>query len=187
MAIAGMAKLADALDLGSSSYECRFDSCYPHHLFDYLNLYKTSFLFYIITHTIKKDATMDKKWNELYEAALDVLNPHVITEWMEAGGVAAAIESVSGKIYVGVCIDGACTLGICAERNAIFNMITNGENSIKKVIAVNWDKKVLPPCGSCRELMTQLMPHDYHKIEIMLDYEKEIITTLDKLTPNWWI
>lgn len=106
---------------------------------------------------------------------------------MEAGGVAAAIESVSGKIYVGVCIDGACTLGICAERNAIFNMITNGENSIKKVIAVNWDKKVLPPCGSCRELMTQLMPHDYHKIEIMLDYEKEIITTLDKLTPNWWI
>lgn len=27
---AGMAELADALDLGSSSSECRFDSCYPH-------------------------------------------------------------------------------------------------------------------------------------------------------------
>ena len=25
-----MAELADALDLGSSSSECRFDSCYPH-------------------------------------------------------------------------------------------------------------------------------------------------------------
>ncbi len=27
---AGVAKLADALDLGSSSYECRFKSCHPH-------------------------------------------------------------------------------------------------------------------------------------------------------------
>ena len=28
---AGVAELADALDLGSSSSECRFDSCHPHH------------------------------------------------------------------------------------------------------------------------------------------------------------
>ena|GEM_PF-4245502 len=27
---AGVAELADALDLGSSSSECRFDSCHPH-------------------------------------------------------------------------------------------------------------------------------------------------------------
>ena len=27
---ADVAELADALDLGSSSSECRFDSCYPH-------------------------------------------------------------------------------------------------------------------------------------------------------------
>ena len=42
-----------------------------------------------------------------------------------------------------VCVDGACTLGICAERNAIFNMITNGESKVKRVIAVNWDKTSL--------------------------------------------
>ena len=29
---AGVAELADALDLGSSSSECRFDSCHPHHI-----------------------------------------------------------------------------------------------------------------------------------------------------------
>ncbi len=29
---AGVAELADALDLGSSSSECRFDSCHPHHV-----------------------------------------------------------------------------------------------------------------------------------------------------------
>lgn len=84
-------------------------------------------------------------WDELYSAAKSVLNPRKISEWMEAGGVAAAIESESGKIYTGVCVDGACTLGICAERNAIFNMITNEESEIRRVIAINRDGKAMPP------------------------------------------
>lgn len=130
---------------------------------------------------------MDNKWNELYIAAKTVLNPRKISEWMEAGGVSAAIESESGKIYTGVCIDGACSLGICAERNAIFNMITNGESKIKKVIAINYEGKALAPCGACRELMTQLMPNDYKEIEIMLDYENKRIDKLGQLTPEWWI
>ncbi len=130
---------------------------------------------------------MDNKWNELYIAAKTVLNPRKISEWMEAGGVSAAIESESGKIYTGDCIDGACSLGICAERNAIFNMITNGESKIKKVIAINYEGKALAPCGACRELMTQLMPNDYKEIEIMLDYENKRIDKLGQLTPEWWI
>jgi len=35
--------------------------------------------------------------------------------------------------------------------------------------------------------MTQLMPKDYRKIEVMLDTEKEWVVPLDDLTPNWWI
>ncbi len=130
---------------------------------------------------------MDEIWNTLYTAAKAVLKPRNVSEIIEAAGVGAAVESVSGKIYVGVCIDGACTLGICAERNAIFNMITNGEDSIKRVIAVNWDGKVLAPCGACRELMTQLMPKEYRNIEVMLDYEGNRVVTLGELTPEWWI
>ena len=106
---------------------------------------------------------------------------------MEAGGVAAAVESESGKIYTGVCVDSACTLGICAERNAIFNMITQGEQRIRRVIAVNWNGKAMPQCGACRELMAQLMPDGYRDIKIMLDYEKEKVLTLGELTPEWWI
>ena len=130
---------------------------------------------------------MDKTWTKLYQEAQKVLNPRKLSEWMEAGGVAAAIESSSGKIYTGICVDGACTLGICAERNAIFNMLTNGESEIKRVIAVNWDGKAMPPCGACRELMAQLMPNNYHDIEIMLDCEKNEIVALGELTPKWWI
>lgn len=130
---------------------------------------------------------MDKIWEELYSEAKKVLKPRNVSKIIEAGGVAAAIESALGKIYVGVCVDTACTLGICAERNAIFNMLTNGEDSMKRVVAVNRDGKVLAPCGACRELMTQLMPNDYRGIEVMLDYEKGEIVTLGELTPKWWI
>ena len=130
---------------------------------------------------------MDECWSRLYDAARAVLNPRKISEWMEAGGVAAAVEAESGRIYTGVCVDGACTLGVCAERNAIFNMITNGESRIKRVIAVDWDGKTMPPCGACRELMAQLMPKDYQGIEIMLNTEKNEIVTLGALTPSWWI
>ena len=62
-------------------------------------------------------------------------------------GVAAAIESASGKIYTGVCVDSACTLGVCAERNAIFHMITEGENAIRRVIAVGQDGNAIPPAA----------------------------------------
>ena len=45
----------------------------------------------------------------------------------------------------------------------------------------------MPPCGACRELMTQLMPEKYRKIEVMLDYEAPRIVTLGDLTPEWWL
>lgn len=130
---------------------------------------------------------MNEKWNELYNAAKKVLRPREVSKIIEAGGVAAAVESVSGNIYVGVCVDTACTLGICAERNAIFNMITNGEDAIKRVIAIDRDGKAIPPCGACREFMTQLMPEDYRNIEIMMDYENKRVVTLGELTPEWWL
>lgn len=130
---------------------------------------------------------MNTIWKELYQAAKKVQNERRISDYIDAGGVAAAILSVSGKIYTGVCIDTCSTLGICAERNAIFNMITNGENEITKVLAIMPDGKTGAPCGACREFMVQLMPNKYKDIEIMLDYENEKIVKLEQLTPEWWI
>lgn len=123
----------------------------------------------------------------MYSAAKNVQNDRAISDMVSAGGVAAAIESESGKIYVGVCVDTCSTLGICAERNAIFNMITNGEQKIRRVLAIMPDGKTGAPCGACRELMTQLSPGKYQDIQIMMDYEKEKIVTLGELTPEWWI
>ena len=66
-------------------------------------------------------------WKTLYNRASAVQNGRVISPFIEAGGVAAAILTKGGNIYVGVCIDTCSSLGMCAERNAIANMLTNGE------------------------------------------------------------
>ncbi|MDO4506143.1 MAG: cytidine deaminase [Spirochaetales bacterium] len=130
---------------------------------------------------------MEKIWTDLYNAAKAVQNDRKISDYISAGCVAAAIESESGKIYTGVCIDTCSTLGICAERNAIFNMITNGENAIKRVAAILPDGSSGAPCGACRELMVQLMPGKYQNVEILMDYKTGRIMTLGELTPEWWI
>lgn len=130
---------------------------------------------------------MEQAWESLYRAAKAVQNERRISDCIDAGGVAAALLSGSGKIYTGVCVDTCSTLGICAERNAIFRMITDGEQRIEKVLAIMPNGKTGAPCGACRELMVQLMPRDYPEIEIMLDYEKGRVVTLGELTPEWWI
>ena len=127
------------------------------------------------------------QWDRLYAAAAAVRNERRISEYVTCGEVSAAILSASGRIYTGVCIDTCSTLGVCAERNAIFNMITNGEQEIKKVIAILPDGSCGAPCGACRELMVQLMPEKYKGIEIMMNYRKERTMTLGDLTPEWWI
>ncbi|MBC6341889.1 cytidine deaminase [Lactobacillus kimbladii] len=106
---------------------------------------------------------------------------------MEAGGVAAAVLAESGKIYTGVCVDTACGLGVCAERNALFNMITNGETKISRILALMADGKNGAPCGACREFIVQLMEKDYQHVEVMLDYESGKVATMGELTPEWWL
>ena len=74
---------------------------------------------------------------------------------------------------------------MCAERNAIANMITNGESQIDKVVAVTPDGRVGAPCGACREYMMQLNK-DSADIEILMDLDTRRTVTLGELTPLWW-
>ena len=127
------------------------------------------------------------QWDRMAAAARAVRKERRISEYVTCGEVSAAVLSKSGRIYTGVCIDTCSTLGICAERNAIFNMITNGEQEIEKVIAILPDGSSGAPCGACRELMVQLMPDTYKGIEIMMDCKQERVITLGELTPEWWI
>lgn len=124
-------------------------------------------------------------WEKLYRAARRVQNSRAISPFVAAGGVAAALLTKGGNVYTGVCIDTACSLGMCAERNAIANMITNGEHEIEKIVAVMGDGRVGSPCGACREFMMQLSK-DSGEIEILTDYESRSSVRLKELVPDWW-
>ena len=114
----------------------------------------------------------DGIWDKLYIAARKAQNERKLSPLIEVGSVSAAILSTKGNIYTGVCIDAACSLGMCAERNAIANMITNAESQIVKIVAVMPHGKAGMPCGACREFMMQLNT-------------KKVIH-LKSLTPEWW-
>ena len=116
----------------------------------------------------------------LYNAARSVVNPKKISEQICSGGVGAAVISKKGSIYTGVCIDTDCSLGMCAERNAISTMITNGEFEIEMVAAVDKSGNVLPPCGACREFMMQLK--NSSDIKVLVD-NKGTVVKLKDLVP----
>ena len=127
----------------------------------------------------------DNIWDELYEKAKMIRNSRNISGLISAGGVGTAILTTNHNIYLGVCIDTACTLGICAERNAISNMITNGENEIEKLVCVDSSGDVCLPCGACREYMMQLSKNS-KRIEILKDITTKDIVVLEDLMPDWW-
>lgn len=74
-------------------------------------------------------------------------------------------------------MDTDCSLGMCAERNALSTMITAGEFDIDMVIAVNKDGKVLPPCGACREFMGQFS--HANDIQVVVDNDGTVVHLRD--------
>ncbi|MTI48099.1 MAG: cytidine deaminase [Firmicutes bacterium] len=119
-------------------------------------------------------------FDDLYKVALKTLNPKQLSKNSYSGTVAAAILSESGKIYTGVCIDTPASMGFCAEHSAIATMITAGENKILKLVAVYKDGKIIPPCGRCREFISQIHDKNY-ECEVMVS--KDSIVTISELLP----
>lgn len=124
-------------------------------------------------------------WEELYEKAQSVRIPRDISGLISAGRVGAAILTKGHNIYTGVCIDTASSLGMCAERNAIANMITNGENEIVKLLCIDSNGNVGYPCGACREYLMQLSKNSKN-IEIIKDMNTKETIKLEELVPGWW-
>jgi len=122
-------------------------------------------------------------FDELVDRARSVLNPRRLSADAEAGSVGAALLSASGAVYVGVCIDTACSMGFCAEHAAAAALVTAGENRVLKMVAVAADGRILPPCGRCREFISQL--HDENlATEVLVD--DGVIVALRDLLPYDW-
>jgi cytidine deaminase len=123
------------------------------------------------------------QFDELYGLAKSVINPRKISECAEAGEVGAAILTKSGNVYTGVCIDTGCGMGFCAEHAAAAAMITAGESHVLKMIAVGCNGGIMPPCGRCREFISQLNEENLNA-EVMV--KKGVIVTIRELLPYDW-
>jgi cytidine deaminase len=119
----------------------------------------------------------------MIEQAKTVLRPRKLAGDNAAGDVACALLSSSGKLYFGVCIDINSGIGFCAEHSAIAAMITAGESSIARIVAVCGDV-VLPPCGRCRELIYQIDHTNLLNTEVVLGPERTV--KLKDLLPYPW-
>jgi cytidine deaminase len=120
--------------------------------------------------------------HELIEKAKTVLHPRELYLQNSAGGVACALQTTQGNIYLGVCIDISSGIGFCAEHSAIAAMITAGESAIARVVAISGDGKVLPPCGRCREFMYEIDPYNLPNTDVVLGENHTV--KLSELLPH---
>lgn len=75
--------------------------------------------------------------------------------------VGAAIELNDGTIIHGANIENSSFgLTSCAERNALFSLISQGYDpkDIKEITIIGSSKGPISPCGACRQVMSELVP-----------------------------
>jgi cytidine deaminase len=121
--------------------------------------------------------------SDLYSIARSTIKPIMLKKHGQAGHVACALETAGGAVYTGICIDVPCSIGLCAEQAAIAEMLKHGETNIRRIVAVYEDGSVLPPCGRCRELVSQLDLNN-ENTAVAVDKDREV--TLKELLPERW-
>jgi cytidine deaminase len=122
--------------------------------------------------------------DELIQKAQAIVKPRKISHGFTVGDVGCALLTDKGNLHVGVSIDAGGGIGFCAEHCAIASMITDGEQSIRRIVAVLGDGTILPPCGRCREFMRQVDRNNLDRTEVLL--RKDKIVKLRDLLPHPW-
>lgn len=77
--------------------------------------------------------------------------------------VGCAILLKNGQFVTGCNIENkSYGLSICAERNAVFKLISMGytKNDVEAVCIVGDLKEPIMPCGACREVLMELLSPD---------------------------
>lgn len=100
--------------------------------------------------------------------------------------VGAALLTKNGKVYKGCNVENkAYSPTNCAERTAFFSAVADGEREFSAIAVVGGENEITdfcPPCGVCRQVMSEFCKEDF---EIYLFNGKEIKTyTLGEFLPN---
>lgn len=103
--------------------------------------------------------------------------------------VGAALRGESGRIYKGCNVENASYgLTSCAERNAVFAAVQDGERRIVAAAVVTETNAPTPPCGACRQVLLEFagtgeMDRDMDVVLATLDGARRL-TRLSTLLPD---
>ena len=98
--------------------------------------------------------------------------------------VECAIELNDGNIITGVNVENAAYgLANCAERTAIFTAIANGykKGDIVKLLVLTDKNYYVSPCGSCRQVIQELVHDDAYIILATANKEYKMLKKSDLL------
>ena len=97
--------------------------------------------------------------------------------------VGSAVLFSSGKIYSGCNVENASYgLTVCAERNAIFQAIAQGERELKGIAIAVPTIGYPSPCGACRQVIREFAMDC--PVFLVNGQGKTKITTLKTLLPD---
>lgn len=96
--------------------------------------------------------------------------------------VGAAIKLKNGKYIMGANVENVSySLSMCAERVAIYKMISEGytKDDIIEMAVVADTKAPIAPCGACRQVMLELLNKDTKIILSNLNNDVKEVTVGD--------
>lgn len=75
--------------------------------------------------------------------------------------VGAALLTKDGKVYRGCNIENAAySMCNCAERTALFKAYSEGDKEFTAIAVIADTERPVPPCGACRQVISELCPED---------------------------
>lgn len=119
--------------------------------------------------------------NELVEKAIQIRESAYVP--YSKFPVGAALLTKSGKVYTGCNIENAAyPVSLCAERVAIFKAISEGETEFVEMAVVADTERPVPPCGSCRQVMSEFFSGEMH-VHLTNLNSNTMTVTVDELLP----
>jgi cytidine deaminase len=137
--------------------------------------------------TIEELNTEDREL--IFEARETAINAYAPYSKFRVG---AAVRLESGTIVKGSNVENAAfPSGICAERNALSNSVTNHYNDKPLSIAIaaltedGLTEEPVPPCGNCRQVIAEEESRTGNKIRIILSGKNKtiVIDSVGSLLP----
>jgi cytidine deaminase len=100
--------------------------------------------------------SIELKDKELIESARSIIAKRFKENYHHIG---AALRTKSGKVFSSVHLEAYIgRVAICAEAIAIGMAAAAGDTELETIVAVNSNGRVVPPCGICRELISDYAP-----------------------------